>query len=482
MWQGLQYEWHSNERMDTRWPRHLNRLFSFCDLYVMWNDYVIWLHMSYYGKRRFFAKKRRFFAKKGVFLPKRILTAKPRNSYRQTLVFFLPKIWAKWQSKNCKAFFCQTFGQHWSASWSPRVFWPHSTPPFPPVFPFSPHFSIIFAFFSPFFLLPPFFRPSFSPPPFFPFSLFHLRDMFWGFKTRRRNVPFYPNCPQKTLPFFIRPKVAKMTQPGPKSMHNFPAKTPILPHRACFARMPSSPLFSPFFPSLFPASFPLLCPFFPLFPPFFVCFLCEQSFVKQPKRKMIKQFLKSLKQLFHPKGLFGTVLSQYRTMLGGKVGSFKRGPLFGSAKGVWVLQFQQSESPFFGPKNVRNGLLMSLFWCFDQSRQSEQYFSILCRLLSNLLLEKREAIWAQQIQDSTSNVNFCKNPFQAIRAAPGSKPTLSNPSPASNPSRSRFWKLTFIRLISGGGSCGIRVGTHFLCIFPCCSANASALFSSLGPL
>ena len=69
--------------------------------------------------------------------------------------------------------------------------------------------------------------------------------------------------------FFYTAKVAKMTQPGPKSMHNFLAKTPILPHRVCFARIPSSPFFRPFFPSLFPASFPLFCPFFPLFFPLF---------------------------------------------------------------------------------------------------------------------------------------------------------------------------------------------------------------------
>ena len=79
------------------------------------------------------------------------------------------------------------------------------------------------------------------------------------------------------------------------------------------------PRFSPLFPSLFPASFPLFCPFFPLFFPL-VLFV-----FMQPKRKMKKQFLKSLKQLFHPKGLFGTVLSQYRTILGGRVGSFNRG-------------------------------------------------------------------------------------------------------------------------------------------------------------
>ena len=131
-------------------------------------------------------------------------------------------------------------------------------------------------------------------------------------------MPFYPNCLQKTRPFLYTAKVAKMTHPGPKSMHNFPAKTPILPHRACFARIPSSRFF-PLFPPFSQPLSPFFAPFFPFFSPCFVCFFM------QPKRKMKKQFLKSLKQLFHPKGLLGTVLSQYRTILGGRVGSFNRG-------------------------------------------------------------------------------------------------------------------------------------------------------------
>ena len=126
------------------------------------------------------------------------------------------------------------------------------------------------------------------------------------------------------------------------------------------------------------------------------------------------------------------------------------GALFGSAKGVWVWQFQQSESPFFGPKNVRNGLLMSLFGVLTNPGNLSNIFRFCAACCQTCL-------WKTGGNLSTTNpifdfeCQFLQNPFQAIRAAPGSKPTLSNPSPASNPSRSRFRKPTFIRHISGGG-------------------------------
>ena len=145
-----------------------------------------------------------------------------------------------------------------------------------------------------------------------------VKRHFLRHRDKEKECSILPQLPSKNPPFFYTAKVAKMTQPGPKSMHNFPAKTPILPHRACFARIPSSPVFSPFFP-------PFSQPLSPFFAPFSLFFPLFCLFFMQPKRKMKKQFLKSLKQLFHPKGLFGTVLSQYRTILGGRVGSFNRG-------------------------------------------------------------------------------------------------------------------------------------------------------------
>ena len=124
-------------------------------------------------KAFFLPKKWRFFAKKGVFLPKKILTAKPRNSDRQGLDLFCSKFGQNGGQKTAGRFFCQNVGQHWSASWSPRVFWPHSTPLFPRVFPNFPF--IISALFLPLFFSP---RPALlSPifltpalPPFLPLS------------------------------------------------------------------------------------------------------------------------------------------------------------------------------------------------------------------------------------------------------------------------------------------------------------------------
>ena len=99
--------------------------------------------------------------------------------------------------------------------------------------------------------------------------------------------------------FFIRRKWRKWPNLGPNACTASLSKRQF----AILCVFHAYALF-PVFPSLFPASFPFLSLVCPVFPVSFSPSFCEQSFVKQPKRKITKQFLKNLRQLFHPKRLF----------------------------------------------------------------------------------------------------------------------------------------------------------------------------------
>ena len=126
------------------------------------------------GKGVFLPKKGVFFAKKGAFLPKRILTAKPRNSYRQTLDFFCPKFGQHGGQKTARRFFAKLLGNIGPRAGLQGFFGPIQQPLFPQFSPF-PLISPLFLPFS-----PPFFssRPSFAhlslppSPPVFPLFSF----------------------------------------------------------------------------------------------------------------------------------------------------------------------------------------------------------------------------------------------------------------------------------------------------------------------